>query len=98
MYLFHPIFHLIRMKEKDNFIKNVMTLKSHQSVILIKANEKQLLYKTTINVSVFLMYNSIIKPDNVQSGVRLLRLLVTLVELQNKPFLSMEVMMIKSAA
>ena len=43
------------------------------------------------------MYNSIIKPDNVQSGVRLLRLLVTLVELQNKPFLSMEVMMIKSA-
>ena len=35
------------------------------------------------------MWNNIIKPDSVQNGVRLLKLSVRFVELQSKPFLSM---------
>ena len=44
------------------------------------------------------MKNSIIKSDSVQNGVGLLRLSIRLVELQNKPFLSIEMMMTKMAS
>ena len=43
------------------------------------------------------MYNSIIRPDNVQNGVGLLRVSIRLVEPQNKLFLSIEMIMTKSA-
>ena len=37
------------------------------------------------------------RPDSVQNGVGLLRLSIRLVELQSKPFLSIEIMMTKIA-
>ena len=43
------------------------------------------------------MWNNIIKPDSVQNGVGLLRLSIRFIELQSKPFLSMEMMMFKIA-
>ena len=37
------------------------------------------------------------RPDSVQNGVGLLRLSIRLIELQSKPFLSIEIMMAKNA-